>query len=59
MQNEPPIYHTYILCLWAERHPGDSSPRSWRFSLENPEENSRRGFANLNDLISYLQAEMD
>ncbi len=31
----------------------------WRFSLQNPRTNQRRGFANLESLLIALQTELD
>lgn len=46
-------YYSYMLRLWetsnGERH-------IWRASLESPGTGQRRGFANLQSLVDYLQA---
>jgi hypothetical protein len=59
----PSTYRAFILRMWAEE--GDLTPAAapWRFSLEmigqqdeTPPE--RRGFASVEALLAYLQAEM-
>lgn len=61
----PPPYRAFILWMWAEANDlaQMSAASSWRFSLESivagdeprPE---RRGFADAEELLAYLQAEM-
>lgn len=43
-------YFAYLLRLWRENHDGP-----WRALLENPNSKERIGFANLNDLIEFLE----
>jgi len=43
-------YMAYLLRLWREN---DNSP--WRALLENPNTKERFGFANLNELIEFLE----
>ncbi|MCP4417898.1 MAG: hypothetical protein GY805_14835 [Chloroflexi bacterium] len=43
-------YMAYLLRLWRENQ--DSS---WRALLENPNTEERVGFANLNELIKFLE----
>jgi hypothetical protein len=43
-------YFAYLLRLWRENHEG-----TWRALLENPYSEERIGFANLNDLIEFLE----
>ena len=48
----PPRYHLFILSLWAE---AGSAP-NWRCSLENPHTGERKGFKNIEELATFLQA---
>ena len=52
-------YQSYILRCWQEPsvHAGRET-RVWRFSLENPRTNLRRGFATFEALLISLQAEL-
>ena len=52
-------YLSYVVCCWQERsiHAGREI-MVWRFSLQNPRTNQRRGFANLESLLVSLQAEL-
>jgi hypothetical protein len=43
-------YFAYLLRLWRENSDG-----SWRALLENPNAEERIGFANLADLIEFLE----
>ncbi|MFN8457939.1 MAG: hypothetical protein U0401_25360 [Anaerolineae bacterium] len=56
--NKPPRYLGYLLRCWQERGQHVNSWAVWRFSLEDPHTGRRRGFANLEALIAFLQAEL-
>jgi hypothetical protein len=58
-QTNPPTrqYHAYLLRMWAE--PGAAGAAYWRFSLENVQTGSRRGFADLAALCAFLQVAGD
>lgn len=43
-------YMAYLLRLWRENQDGP-----WRALLENPNSEERIGFANLEDLIEFLE----
>ena len=43
-------YMAYLLRLWRE-----NDDRPWRALLENPNTKERLGFANLNELIKFLE----
>jgi hypothetical protein len=43
-------YFAYLLRFWRENRDGD-----WRVLLENPNAEERIGFANLADLIEFLE----
>jgi hypothetical protein len=51
-RKRPPRYQSYVLRCWAERLP------AWRFSLEDPNTGRRCGFADLEALLAFLQAEL-
>jgi hypothetical protein len=54
-----PRYLSYVVSCWQERsvHAGREI-MVWRFSLQNPRTNQRRGFATLESLLVSLQAEL-
>ncbi|GJM42380.1 MAG: hypothetical protein DHS20C20_26620 [Ardenticatenaceae bacterium] len=43
-------YMAYLLRLWRENRDG-----SWRALLENPNTKERLAFANLNELVEFLE----
>jgi hypothetical protein len=47
-------YHAYLLRVWAELEPGAASRRDWRFSLEDVQAGTRRGFRDLDSLLVFL-----
>lgn len=49
----PPRYQVFLLRCWEERgeHPESGA---WRFSLQDPDTNQRRGFASLEALVAFL-----
>jgi len=55
---QPLRYLSYLLRYWEEREPKPGQPAMWRFSLEDVETGERRGFANLEALVAFLQAKM-
>jgi hypothetical protein len=54
MSVRPPRYRAYLLRCWAERSPDPAAPARWRFSLEDPRDGGRRGFADLAALTAFL-----
>ncbi len=48
-------YHSFLLRLWRVQVDGKVA---WRASLENPFTGERKGFANLSELIVYLEAQV-
>ena len=50
----PPRYCAWLLRCWTRRGPESA----WRFSLEDPHTGERRGFAGLEALVAFLQAEL-
>ena len=53
--DRPPRYRAYLLRFWEERgQQGDLSP-VWRFSLEDPYTGERYGFANLEEMVTFLR----
>jgi hypothetical protein len=55
-----PHYQSYIVRCWQEHsvHAGREI-KVWRYSLQNPHTQQRRGFATLEALLVSLQAELD
>jgi hypothetical protein len=54
---EQSSYRVYVLRSWQEGVPSSGTPAVWRFSLEDPTTRQRRGFADLESLMSFLAAE--
>ena len=49
-------YLAYLLRLWQT---SDGERLVWRASLESPSTHERQGFASLQDLFDFLQAQAD
>jgi hypothetical protein len=49
------IYHSFLLRLWRVQVDGKLV---WRASLENSFTGERKGFANLRELIVYLETQV-
>ena len=56
--NQPPHYHAYLLRFWQERGRDLARMVVWRFSLEDPHTGERRGFANMKELLAFLEERM-
>jgi len=56
---KPPRYRSYIVRCWQEHtvH-AEQGTTVWRFSLQDPRTNQRRGFATLEALMVSLQEEL-
>jgi hypothetical protein len=54
---KPPTYHSYVLRLWQERSEQPALV-AWRCSLEDPLTDLRHGFASLEAMLAWLQAEL-
>jgi hypothetical protein len=54
----PHRYYAYLLRCWQEPGSQASGLATWRFSLEDPHTGVRQGFANLEVLITFLQAQL-
>jgi len=52
-------YHAYILRLWQERPATTDQSSVWRFSLEDTRTRQRRGFADLDKVLSFLRAQVE
>ena len=50
---EPPDYLSYLLRLWRV----SENKMAWRASLESSYTGERKGFANLDELFDFLQAQ--
>jgi len=52
-------YRSYVLRFWEERASGRPQPiGQWRFSLEDPHSGARLGFADVDQLITFLEHQM-
>ena len=54
MTTRPRRYLAYMLRLWQATDEGEPA---WRASLESPHTGERRGFANLEELVAFLEKE--
>ena len=54
MTEEQRRYLSYLLRLWQT---SDGTKQIWRASVESPGTGERRGFASLEDLFDFLQAQ--
>ena len=55
---KPPHYRSYLLVFWEERGLDPASPEVWRFRLEDAHTGQRRGFADLDALVTALRQEI-
>jgi len=51
-------YYIYLLKLWPERSHDNGETLSWRYSIEDPITGLRKGFAELEDFLAYVQVLM-
>jgi hypothetical protein len=51
-------YYIYLLKLWPERSHDNGETLSWRYSIEDPITGLRKGFAELEDFLAYVQAQI-
>ena len=56
---EAPRYRAYMLRCWEVRNPQPGGSATWRFSLEDPHTGVKQGFADLEVLADFLQAELE
>lgn len=53
------IYQAFLLRCWQESPPAESLESTWRFSLIHIDGlQTKKGFACLEDLLEYLQAQL-
>jgi hypothetical protein len=52
-----PRQGVYILRFWETRSLPPDAPVTWRFSAQDPRTGERRGFADLDGLMSFLAAQ--
>jgi hypothetical protein len=55
MSDELRGYRSYLLRLWQAPVEGELV---WRASLQSPQTRERKGFANLQDLFTFLEGEV-
>ena len=58
LSRDAPHYHAYLLRWWQAAGADGLADLAWRFSLEDPCTGERRGFASLDGLVAFLQAEL-
>jgi len=58
IRSEPPRYLVYMLRCWEVRHPEPGGPVTWRLSLEDPHTGQKRGFANLDSFLHFMECEL-
>ncbi|MCB8969064.1 MAG: hypothetical protein H6665_00945 [Ardenticatenaceae bacterium] len=51
-------YHAFLLRCWQESTSNPNAASAWRFSLEDAHSRQRRGFASLEELITFLEASL-
>lgn len=53
-------YRAFLLRCWQEADAGPSGEPQWRFTLvQMGEGQTKKGFASLEDLVTYLRGELD
>ena len=50
--DSPPRYQVLVLRCWEEH--SEHASAVWRFSVQDPDTNQRRGFASLEALVAFL-----
>jgi hypothetical protein len=48
----------YLLTIWQERPASSEHAAVWRFSLEDARSGERWGFANLEQILAFLEKQM-
>jgi hypothetical protein len=59
IQGETTRYRSYLLRCWEARGELPAPPGVWRFSLECVQTGEKRGFASLEDLVAWLQGQLE
>ncbi|MEW5989212.1 MAG: hypothetical protein AB1791_21515 [Chloroflexota bacterium] len=59
MHQQPPYFRTYTLRIWSTEGRGRGGANGQRYSLERVGANARRGFSDLKELLTHLQAEIN
>ncbi|MEJ2150857.1 MAG: hypothetical protein P8Z40_15465 [Chloroflexota bacterium] len=54
-----PRYQSYLLRCWEVRSQQPDRPATWRYSLQDPQTEQKHSFADLEELVDFLQAELD
>jgi hypothetical protein len=55
--DQAPRYQSYLLRCWEIRSQHPDQPPTWRYSLQDPQTEQKRGFADLEELMAFLHAE--
>ena len=53
-----PRYQSYLLRCWEVRSQQPDQPATWRYSLQDPHTEQKHGFADLEELVAFLQDEL-
>ncbi len=56
IRRDPPRVRAYMLRYWQVRSDDPNCAAVWRFSLEDPHNGDKFGFANLQALVEFLEA---
>jgi hypothetical protein len=59
VQERAPRYRAYMLRCWEARGEHPSPLGAWRFSLENVQTREKRGFGGLEELMAWLQGQLE
>lgn len=57
-RSDIPRLRAYMLRFWRVGSQDSRSAPTWRFSLEDPHSGEKLGFADLESLVAFLQAEL-
>ena len=53
-------YRTFLLRCWQEADASPAGQAAWRFTLvQLGQEETKKGFASLEELVAYLRSELD
>jgi hypothetical protein len=57
--DNPTTYRAFLITCWQERSQDPQVPAVWRFSLEDPRDGTRRGFATLEAVMLALEQKIN
>ena len=56
--NAAPRYQSYLLRCWEVRSRNPDQSAAWRYSLQDPQTEEKHGFADLEELVIFLQTKL-